>query len=56
MDRAARTTCAASIRSKTRLHGNPVVIQLPIGAEDAFEGVIDLIRMQAIYWDTDTQA
>src|ERR1700704_3056034 len=40
---------------KSRLRGNPVVIQLPIGAEDNFEGVIDLIRMKAIYWDMETQ-
>ena len=30
---------------------NPVPIQLPIGAEENFEGVIDLVRMKAIYWD-----
>ena len=30
-------------------------IQLPIGAEDGFEGVIDLIKMKAIYWDMETQ-
>ncbi|WP_114418051.1 elongation factor G [Marinospirillum perlucidum] len=36
---------------KTRLASNPVPIQLPIGAEDEFEGVIDLIRMKAIYWN-----
>jgi len=34
---------------------NPVPIQLPIGAEDAFQGVIDLIKMKAIYWDMETQ-
>ena len=30
-------------------------IQLPIGAEDDFEGVVDLIKMKAIYWDMETQ-
>ena len=30
-------------------------IQLPIGAEESFEGVVDLIRMKAIYWDMETQ-
>ena len=34
-----------------RLGANPVVIQLPIGAEENFKGVIDLIRMKALYWD-----
>ena len=34
---------------------NPVPIQLPIGAEDEFEGVVDLIKMKAIYWDMETQ-
>ena len=34
-----------------RLGANPVVIQLPIGAEEDFKGVIDLIRMKALYWD-----
>jgi len=36
-----------------RLATQPVTIQLPIGAEDNFEGVVDLIRMQAIYWNAD---
>ena len=40
---------------RARLRANPVPIQLPIGAEDAFEGVIDLIKMKAIYWDMETQ-
>ncbi|MEE4296257.1 MAG: elongation factor G [Wenzhouxiangella sp.] len=36
---------------KDRLGANPVPIQLPIGAEEDFEGVIDLLKMRAIYWD-----
>ena len=36
---------------KTRLAATPVAIQLPIGAEEEFAGVIDLMRMQAIYWN-----
>ena len=36
---------------RTRLKANPVPIQMPIGAEEKFEGVIDLVRMKAIYWD-----
>jgi elongation factor G len=34
-----------------RLRANPVAVQLPIGAEENFVGVVDLIRMQALYWD-----
>ena len=36
-----------------RLKGNPVPIQLPIGAEDKFEGVVDLVKMKEIVWDED---
>jgi elongation factor G len=39
-----------------RLGANPVVIQLPIGAEDKFQGVIDLIDMKALKWPLDTPA
>src|SRR6202789_2027731 len=55
MDRAGANflRCVEMIRS--RLRANPIPIQLPIGAEDNFEGVIDLIKMKAIYWDMETQ-
>jgi elongation factor G len=55
MDRAGANffRCVDQIRS--RLRANPLSIQIPIGAEDNFEGVIDLIRMKAIYWDMETQ-
>ncbi len=43
--------CITMIRK--RLAANPVCLQLPIGAEEKFEGVIDLIRMQAIRWNGD---
>jgi len=36
---------------KDRLAANPVVLQLPIGAEDKFEGLVDLVKMKAIYWE-----
>ncbi len=55
MDRAGANFLRCVDQIKTRLRGNPVPIQLPIGAEDTFEGVIDLICMQAIYWDMETQ-
>jgi len=38
-----------------RLKGNPVPIQLPIGAEEDFAGVIDLVKMKAIVWDKDAE-
>src|SRR6266403_2160304 len=55
MDRAGADffRCLDQIRS--RLRANPLAIQIPIGAEDGFEGVVDLIRMKAIYWDMETQ-
>src|SRR6201993_2870697 len=40
---------------RTRLKGNPVPIQIPIGAEEKFEGIVDLVKMKAIYWDDATQ-
>jgi len=55
MDRAGADFFRCIDQIKTRLRGNPVPIQIPIGAEDAFEGVVDLIRMKAIYWDMETQ-
>jgi elongation factor G len=55
MDRAGANFQRCVDQIRTRLLGNPVLIQLPIGAEDDFEGVIDLIRMKAIYWDMETQ-
>jgi elongation factor G len=45
----------ANFQLKTRLGANPVPMQVPIGAEDNFEGVIDLIKMKAIIWDMETQ-
>ncbi len=51
MDRAGADFLRVVEQVKERLGANPVPIQLPIGAEEKFEGVIDLIRMKAIYWD-----
>jgi elongation factor G len=55
MDRAGANFLRVVEMIRARLRANPVPIQLPIGAEDKFEGVIDLIRMKAIYWDMETQ-
>jgi elongation factor G len=55
MDRAGANFLRVVEMIRTRLRANPVPIQLAIGAEENFEGVVDLIRMKAIYWDMDTQ-
>jgi elongation factor G len=55
MDRAGANFFRCVDQIKTRLRGNPVPIQIPIGAEESFEGVVDLVRMKAIYWDMETQ-
>jgi elongation factor G len=55
MDRAGANFLRVVDMIRTRLRANPVPIQLAIGAEDSFEGVVDLVRMQAIYWDMETQ-
>ena len=51
MDRAGADFLRVVEQIKERLGSNAVPIQLNIGAEEGFEGVIDLIRMQAIYWN-----
>jgi len=55
MDRVGATFFKSYEHIKARLKGNPVPIQLPIGLEDKFAGVIDLVAMQAIYWDEASQ-
>jgi elongation factor G len=55
MDRAGANFLRAVEQIKTRLRGNPVPLQLPIGAEDKFEGVVDLIQMKSVYWDDSTE-
>ena len=51
MDRSGADFLRVVDQIKTRLGSNAVLIQLAIGAEDNFEGVIDLIKMKAIYWN-----
>jgi elongation factor G len=55
MDRVGANFFKVYDQMKARLKGNPVPIQLPIGAEEKFAGVIDLVAMKAIYWDEATQ-
>ena len=55
MDRTGANFLRVVDQVRTRLGANPVPIQLPIGAEDQFEGVVDLVKMKAIYWDDATQ-
>jgi elongation factor G len=55
MDRAGANFLRCVEQIKSRLRGNPVPLQLPIGAEDKFEGVVDLIQMKSIYWDDSTE-
>ena len=55
MDRQGAEFFKSYDHIKSRLKGNPVPIQLPVGAEEKFEGVIDLVIMKAIYWDEATQ-
>jgi elongation factor G len=55
MDRVGANFFKVYEQMKARLKGNPVPIQLPIGAEEKFLGVIDLLNMQAIYWDDSSQ-
>ncbi len=55
MDRAGADFQRVVGQIRERLGGNPVCLQLPIGAEEDFEGVVDLIKMKAIYWDDSSQ-
>ena len=55
MDRAGANFLRVYEQMQSRLKATPVPVQLPIGAEDKFEGVVDLIRMKAIYWDDASQ-
>ncbi len=55
MDRAGANFLRCVEQIQSRLRGVPVPIQLPIGAEDKFQGVVDLIRMKELWWDDSTQ-
>ncbi len=55
MDRQGANFMRVFEQVRDRLKASPVPIQIPIGSEDSFEGVIDLGKMKAIYWDEPTQ-
>lgn len=55
MDRAGANFLRVVKQIETQLGAKPIPIQLPIGAEDRFEGVVDLVQMKAIYWNESTQ-
>ena len=55
MDRMGANYLRVVEQIKERLGSHPVPVQLPIGAEDAFKGVVDLVKMKAIYWDEDNR-
>ena len=55
MDRTGADFDKVVSQLKARLGANPVPMQVPIGAEENFEGVVDLVKMKAIYWDVESQ-
>ncbi|OVZ60323.1 elongation factor G [Pigmentiphaga sp. NML080357] len=55
MDRTGANFFKVYEQMRLRLKANPVPLQVPIGAEDSFRGVVDLIKMKAILWDDASQ-
>ncbi|MGA0382783.1 MAG: elongation factor G, partial [Arenicellales bacterium] len=55
MDRTGANFFRVVDQIRNRLGANAICLQVPIGAEDQFEGVVDLIKMKAIYWDEETR-
>ncbi|NIA53425.1 elongation factor G [Massilia sp. TW-1] len=55
MDRTGANFFKVYEQMRARLKANPIPLQIPIGAEDNFKGVVDLVKMQAIYWDDASQ-
>jgi len=54
MDRTGADFARSVAMMRERLGANPLVLQLPIGGEDKFRGVVDLVTMQAVVWDDET--
>jgi elongation factor G len=55
MDRTGADFFRVYTQIRERLGGNPVLLQIPVGAEDTFRGVVDLVKMKEIVWDDETQ-
>src|SRR6185437_8445159 len=55
MDRTGADFDKVVAQLKSRLNARPVPMQVPIGAEENFEGVVDLVKMKAIFWDNESQ-
>ena len=55
MDRMGANFLRVVAQVKDRLGGNPVPLQLPIGAEEHFKGVVDLVKMKAVLWDEESK-
>ncbi|MFC3908593.1 elongation factor G [Legionella dresdenensis] len=55
MDRMGANFLRVVGQIQQRLGSNPIVVQLPVGAEDAFKGVVDLIKMKSIHWDEESK-
>ncbi|MFT4101830.1 MAG: elongation factor G [Burkholderiaceae bacterium] len=55
MDRTGANFFKVYDQMRARLRANPIPIQVPIGAEENFKGVVDLVRMKALYWDEASQ-
>ena len=55
MDRSGANFFKVYDQMRARLKANPVLLQVPIGAEDSFAGVVDLVKMKAIFWDEASQ-
>ena len=55
MDRVGADFFRVYDQMRTRLKANPVLMQIPVGAEDTFTGVVDLVKMKAIKWDDASQ-
>ena len=54
MDRSGADFFEVVRQIKEMLNGNPCPVQIPIGAEEHFRGIIDLIKMKAMYWHDET--
>jgi elongation factor G len=55
MDRQGADFMRVVRQIRERINGNPVLVQLPVGSEEKFRGVIDLVKMKQIEWDDETQ-